>query len=57
MILTTRSWLLDHVPLDSILQVRRTEGGTRYEQFADRADVKRYSKSVPAGTRYVNEAE
>jgi predicted ATPase len=57
-ILTTHSpWVLDDVPLDSILQVRRIEGDTRYEHFASRPEVQAYDPSVPAGTRYVNEAE
>ncbi len=57
-ILTTHSpWVLDDVPMDSILQVRRVEGDTRYEHFASRPEVQAYDPSVPAGTRYVNEAE
>ena len=55
-ILTTHSpWLLDHVDLDCILQVRREDGDTRYEKFANRKEVKAFAKSVPAGTRYVNQ--
>jgi predicted ATPase len=57
-ILTTHSpWVLDEVPIESILQVRRIEGDTRYERFAARPEIKAYDSSVPAGTRYVNEAE
>lgn len=57
-ILTTHSpWVLDEVPIESILQVRRIEGDTRYERFASRPEIKAYDPSVPAGTRYVNEAE
>lgn len=57
-ILTSHSpWLLDDIPMDSIIQVRRIEGDTRYERFADRAAIQAYHPSVPAGTRYVNEAE
>jgi predicted ATPase len=57
-ILTTHSpWVLDYIPIDSILQVRRIEGDTRYEHFASRREIKAYDASVPAGTRYVNEAE
>lgn len=57
-VLTTHSpWLLDHVPMSSIIQVRRLGGDTRYERFADRPEIKAYDSSVPAGTRYVNEAE
>lgn len=57
-ILTTHSpWVLDDVPIDSILQVRRVDGETRYEHFASRPEIQAYDPSVPAGTRYVNEAE
>jgi predicted ATPase len=57
-ILTTHSpWVLDDVPIDSILQVRRVDGDTRYEHFASRPEIQAYDPSVPAGTRYVNEAE
>ncbi len=55
-IVTTHSpWLLDHVPMDSILQVRRIEGDTQYEPFASREEIRAFSDSVPPGTRYVNE--
>ena len=57
-ILTTHSpWLLDDVPIDSIIQVRRTGGDTRYERFIERPEIAAYGASVPAGTRYVQEAE
>lgn len=57
-ILTTHSpWVLDDVPIDSILQVRRIQGDTRYEHFASRPEIQAYAPDVPAGTRYVNEAE
>jgi len=57
-ILTTHSpWVLDYIPIDSILQVRRIEGDTRYEHFSSRPEIKAFDASVPAGTRYVNEAE
>lgn len=53
-ILTTHSpWVLDAVPMGSILQVRRTEGDTRYEPFASRPEIAAFAPSVPAGTRYV----
>jgi hypothetical protein len=45
--------LLDAVPIDSILQVRRIEGDTRYEHFASRPEIAAFQPSVPAGTRYV----
>jgi predicted ATPase len=54
-ILTTHSpWVLDDVPIDSILQVRRIEGDTSYEHFASRSAVAAFSPSIPAGTRYVH---
>lgn len=54
-ILTTHSpWVLDDVPLESILQVRRIEGDTQYERFASRPEIMAFQPSVPAGTRYVN---
>ncbi|MCX4246222.1 AAA family ATPase [Paraliomyxa miuraensis] len=57
-VVTTHSpWLLDHVPIDSIIQVRRKDGDTIYERFAERPEVQAYDPRVPAGTRYVNEAE
>lgn len=57
-ILTSHSpWLLDHVDMGTILQVRRVDGDTRYDRFVDRPEVMQYAPSVPAGTRYVNEAE
>jgi predicted ATPase len=55
-LLTTHSpWLLDHVPIESILQVRREEGETRYERFEDREEIKRFAEGIPPGTRYVRE--
>jgi predicted ATPase len=57
-ILTTHSpWVLDDVPIDSILQVRRIKGDTRYERFASRPEIQAFDPSVPAGTRYVAESE
>lgn len=54
-ILTTHSpWLLDHVDMQSILRVRRAEGETVYEHFASLAEVRRFAKSIPAGTRYTH---
>lgn len=55
-ILTTHSpWLLDHVPLEAILHVKRTEGETIYKSFMDEAEIKAFAASVPPGTRYVRE--
>lgn len=57
-ILTTHSpWLLDHVPIESIIQVLRLKGDTQYLRFADRPEIQAFKPSVPAGTRYVQEAE
>lgn len=57
-VVTTRSpWLLDHVPLSSIIQVRRIEGDTRYERFGERPEIRAYNPNVPPGTRYVDHAE
>ena len=54
-ILTTHSpWVLDYVPIESIVQVRRIEGDTRYEHFASRPEIAAFAPDVPAGTRYVN---
>jgi predicted ATPase len=54
-LLTTHSpWLLDDVPMDSILLVRRRGGDTQYEHFASLPEVREYDDSVPAGTRYVH---
>lgn len=54
-LLTTHSpWVLDDVPMESILLVRRRNGDTQYEHFASLDEVKAFSSSVPAGTRYVN---
>jgi predicted ATPase len=55
-IVTTHSpWLLDHVELTSIIHVRREQGATVYERFADRAAVQSYAADIPPGTRFVNE--
>lgn len=54
-VLTTHSpWLLDHVPLESVLLVRREEGNTVYTRFDDLEEVAAFDPSLPAGTRYVN---
>ncbi len=53
--LTTHSpWLLDHVPLESVLLVRREEGSTEYTKFVADPQVAAFDPSLPAGTRYVN---
>jgi predicted ATPase len=55
-IVTTHSpWLLDEVPIESIIQVRRIEGDTKYEHFASRPEIRAFDPSIPAGTRYVQE--
>lgn len=54
-VLTTHSpWLLDHVPLESVLFVRREEGNTVYTRFDALEEVAAFDPSLPAGTRYVN---
>lgn len=54
-ILTTHSpWLLDHVPPESILHVRRHQGDTVYERFNDVAAVKAFAAHIPSGTRFVH---
>lgn len=53
-LVTTHSpWLLDHVRLDEIIRVRRIAGETRYERFADDAEVQAFREGVPPGLRYV----
>ncbi|HPH25932.1 MAG TPA: AAA family ATPase [Pseudomonadota bacterium] len=53
-IVTTHSpWLLDHLALDEIIRVRRQDGETHYERFADDAEVKKFRDGVPPGVRYV----
>jgi predicted ATPase len=55
-IVTTHSpWLLDHIELSSIIQVRRVQGVTQYTKFMDREEIKAFAEQVPAGTRYVQE--
>jgi predicted ATPase len=54
-ILTTHSpWLLDHVPVESVLLVRREEGNTEYRRFVEMPAIAAFDPSLPAGTRYVN---
>jgi len=54
-VMTTHSpWLLDHVPIDSVLLVRRQEGNTVYDRFDQLDEVAAFDPSLPAGTRYVN---
>jgi predicted ATPase len=54
-ILTTHSpWLLDHVPLDAVLHVRREDGNTIYTRFSELEDVAEFDASLPPGTRYLN---
>ena len=54
-VLSTHSpWVLDHVPLSSILYVRRADGDTEYLNFAQLSAEEGFSDSVPAGTRYTH---
>lgn len=53
-VVTTHSpWLLDSVPMGSIIQVQRVDGNSEYMRFADRPEVRAFGADVPAGTRYV----
>ncbi|MBZ8142360.1 recombinase RecF [Rubrivivax gelatinosus] len=55
-IITTHSpWVLDHVPLDSIIHVQRESGSTVYSRFCEMPNVQRYAPDIPAGTRYIEE--
>ena len=57
-IITTHSpWVLDSVPLDSIIHVRRTGGSTEYLKFSEQEEVKKFNPNIPAGTRYTNISE
>lgn len=54
-LVTTHSpHLLNDVPLDSIILVRRIEGDTRYLKFSEVPDVQEFHPGLEAGTRYVN---
>lgn len=54
-LLTTHSpWVLDDVPVDSIIVVRRLKGDTQYQRFATMPEVQAFKPSIPAGTRYTN---
>lgn len=54
-LLTTHSpWLLDHVPLDSIILVRRTEGDTQYQRFSEVEEVRAFNPSLTPGVVYSN---
>lgn len=56
-LLTTHSpWVLDHVSLDSITQVRRKDGQAIYERFSERPEVQAYDPgSSPPRTVTANE--
>lgn len=54
-IITTHSpWLLDHVPIDDVLYVRRREGDTEYLNFKSLTDSLGFDPNIPAGTRYTH---
>lgn len=55
-VITTHSpWVLDHVPLDSIIYVHHQGGSTAYSKFIDLPNVANYAADIPAGTRYALE--
>lgn len=57
-IVTTHSpWVLDAVPIDSIVQAMRVPGDIRYERFASRPEIQAFDDDVPAGTRYIREGD
>lgn len=47
-------WLIEAVPLSSVLLVRREKGDTQYNVFAKLDEVRAFDPSLPPGTRYVN---
>jgi predicted ATPase len=54
-VLTTHSpWILDHVPLESVLHVSRREGNTEYKRFLDVPGVEDFKASYPPGARYLS---
>lgn len=54
-VLTTHSpWILDHVPLESILYVKRQEGETEYRRFREVVQEHSFDPSIPPGTAYTN---
>ena len=54
-LLTTHSpWLLDNVPKESIILVRRVEGETKYQAFSSVEEVQAFDPKLPAGTIYAN---
>jgi predicted ATPase len=55
-IVTTHSpWVLDAVPMGSILQASRVPGDVHYERFAARPEIQAFDDAVPAGMRYIQE--
>jgi predicted ATPase len=54
-VITTHSpWVLDQVPMDSILYVRRRDGDTEYLNFKALTDAQGFYENTPAGTRYTH---
>lgn len=52
-IATTHSpWVLDEIPLEDIVMVRRRRGDSVYERFDAIPEVQSFSSTTPAGTRY-----
>lgn len=53
-IVTTHSpFLLDHVRVDEVVHVRRTDGHSTYHAITDYADVSRYRDAVAPGAMYI----
>jgi predicted ATPase len=57
-LVTTHSpWVLDEVPIESILLVRRLKGDTRYDPLQSIPEMKSFDPRIPPGTRYVQLSE
>ena len=54
-IVTTHSpWVLDMLSLDEIVRVRRQDGNSVYEGFAELPEVRAFADGVLPGTRYTH---
>lgn len=57
-IVTTHSpWVLDNVPMDSIIEVRRSDGDVLFEHFASRPEIQAFDDAMPASVRYLKQGE